>query len=138
LVDSWSDSALVMDRKGDYAKVDQVRQILHKGDHFLVDGPLTLPRSPQGQPVLFQAGASEYGRDLAARRAEAIYAVAYDLPAAQAYYRDVKRRVKAAGRQDPVPIMPGLVTYVASTQAEAEARQQELDALLPPEASLRQ
>src|SRR5690606_6469503 len=99
---------------------------------------LTVPRGPQGHPVLFQAGASEFGRNLAARRAEAIYAVAYDLGAAQAYYRDIKRRVKAAGRRDPVPIMPGLVAYVASTEAEARARQRELDELLPAPAALRQ
>ena len=77
-------------------------------------------------------------RDLAARRAEAIYAVAWDLPAAQAYYRDIKRRVKAAGRHAPVPILPGLVPYVAATVAEAQAKQQELDSLLPVAASLRQ
>src|SRR3546814_21156623 len=78
-------------------------------------------------PVLFQAGASDQGRDLAARRAEAIYAVAYDLPASQEYYRDIKRRVREAGRKDPVPIMPGLVTYVGSTDEEARAKQRELD-----------
>src|SRR5690606_7584827 len=74
----------------------------------------------------------------AARRAEAIYAVAFDLPSAQAYYRDIRRRMRAAGRRDPVPIMPGLVTYVASTEAEARARQRELDELLPTPAALRQ
>ncbi len=135
---SWDRDAIVIDRGGDYVRRDGLRPILHHGEHFLVDGPLTVPPMPQGRPVLFQAGASEYGRDLAARRAEAIYAVAYDLPAAQEYYRDVKRRVRAAGRSDPVPIMPGLVTYVASTDAEARARQRELDELLPSEASLRQ
>lgn len=138
LWDSWSDSALKYERDGDYADPAQVQPIYHQGKHFLVDGPLTVPRPPQGHAVLFQAGSSEPGRDLAARRAEAIYAVAYDLTAAQAYYRDIKRRVKAAGRQDAVPIMPGLVTYVASTQAEALAKQRELDELLPAKASLRQ
>lgn len=138
LWDSWSDDALVLDRQGKYADSSRVRPIYHQGKHFLVDGPLTIPRSPQGHPVLFQAGASEQGRDVAARLAEAIYAVAYDLPAAQEYYRDVKQRIKAAGRQADVPIMPGLVTYVASTQAEALAKQRELDELLPTEASLRQ
>jgi len=88
--------------------------------------------------VLFQAGASDQGRDLAARRAEAIYAVAYDLPAAQSYYRDIKQRVLAAGRSAFVPIMPGLVTYVGSSEAEARAKQRELDVLLPSDASLRQ
>src|SRR5690606_22004879 len=101
----------------------KVRPVNHQGENFLVDGPLNMPRPPQGHPVLFQAGASEQGRDLAARYAEAIYAVAYDLEAAQEYYRDIKRRVQASARQAPVPIMPGLVTYVGSTQAEARARQ---------------
>jgi len=138
LWDSWSDDALRCDRNGDYADPARVRPVHHRGPHFRVDGPLTVPRPPQGHPVLFQAGASGPGRDLAARRAEAIYAVAYDLPAAQAYYRDIKQRVRAAGRADPVPIMPGLVTYVGSTEAEARAKQRELDELLPVAASLRQ
>ena len=138
LWDSWPDAALRIDKKGVYADESLVHQINHHGDHFLVDGPLTLPRSPQGHPVLFQAGASEQGRNLAALEAEAIYAVAYDLAASQAYYRDIKKRVKAAGRSVDVPIMPGLVTYVASTQAEVLAKQRELDVLLPADASLRQ
>lgn len=87
---------------------------------------------------MFQAGASDQGRDLAARYAEAIYAVAYDLPSAQAYYRDIKRRVRAAGRSATVPVMPGLVTYVGSTMAEARAKQQSLDELLPAADALRQ
>ena len=138
LWDSWSDRALVLDRAGKYAESAEVNPINHHGEHFLVDGPLTIPRSPQGYPVLFQAGSSEQGRDTAAKYAEAIYAVAYDLPAAQAYYRDVKQRVRATGRGVDVPIMPGLVTYVASTHEEALRKQRELDELLPSEASLRQ
>jgi FMN-dependent oxidoreductase (nitrilotriacetate monooxygenase family) len=138
LWDSWSDDALCIDRKGVYADPLKVRPIHHNGQHFLVDGPLTVPRSPQGHAVLFQAGASDHGRDLAARRAEAIYAVACDLPSAQAYYRDIKRRVREAGRTDPVPVMPGLVAYVGSTEAEARAKQRELDMLLPAEDALRQ
>ncbi|MGE4368454.1 MAG: LLM class flavin-dependent oxidoreductase [Burkholderiaceae bacterium] len=138
LWDSWADDAIVADRQGVYVAPDAVRAVHHRGPQFRVDGPLTVPRPPQGYPVLFQAGASEQGRELAARRAEAIYAVAYDLPAAQAYYRDIKQRVRALGRTDPVPIMPGLVTYVASTDAEARRKQQELDELLPAPDALRQ
>jgi FMN-dependent oxidoreductase (nitrilotriacetate monooxygenase family) len=138
LWDSWADDAIVADRQGVYVAPDAVRAVHHRGPQFRVDGPLTVPRPPQGHPVLFQAGASEQGRELAARRAEAIYAVAYDLPAAQAYYRDIKQRVRALGRTDPVPIMPGLVTYVASTDAEARRKQQELDELLPAPDALRQ
>ncbi|AEX99835.1 nitrilotriacetate monooxygenase component A [Oceanimonas sp. GK1] len=138
LWDSWQEGALVMDRAGHYADPEKVNPINHHGEFFLVDGPLNVPRPPQGHPVLFQAGASEQGRALAAQCAEAIYAVAYDLPAAQDYYRDIKRRVQEAGRNVDVPIMPGLVTYVASTEAEAKAKQRELDELLPADASLRQ
>ncbi|MFT0532201.1 LLM class flavin-dependent oxidoreductase [Castellaniella hirudinis] len=138
LWDSWEADALLGDRAGRYADPGRVHAIHHHGDFFRVDGPLTVPRPPQGRPVLFQAGASPQGRDFAARHAEAIYAVAHDLPAAQAYYQDIQRRVGAAGRADTVPIMPGLVTYVAAGQAEARAKQQALDALLPVAASLRQ
>ncbi|CAM4308885.1 LLM class flavin-dependent oxidoreductase [Kerstersia similis] len=138
LWNSWDADALKFDRAGDFADAGKVRPIKHHGKHFLVDGPLTVPPMPQRHPVLFQAGASDQGRDLAARRAEAIYAVAYDLPAAQSYYRDIKRRVREAGRTENVPIMPGLVTYVGATEAEARAKQRELDELLPSEASLRQ
>ena len=137
LWDSWADDALRFDRHGMFADPDKVRPINHHGEHFLVDGPLNVPRPPQGRPVLFQAGASEPGRDLAARHAEAIYAVAYDLASAQDYYRDIQARVAAAGRS-PVAIMPGLVTYVGATEEEAKARQRELDELLPTQDSLNQ
>ena len=138
LWDSWQDDALEFDRQGHYANPAKVQPIKHEGEFFLVDGPLNIPRPVQGHPVLFQAGSSEQGRTLAAKCAEAIYAVAYDLPAAQGYYADTKQRVKTAGRSAPVPIMPGLVTYVAATEEEAQAKQRELDELLPVEASLRQ
>ncbi|MGK0411555.1 MAG: FMN-dependent oxidoreductase (nitrilotriacetate monooxygenase family) [Shewanella psychromarinicola] len=138
LWDSWQVDALSFDRSGHYAHPDKVQPIHHKGEFFSVQGPLNVPRSPQGHPVLFQAGSSEQGKTLAANRAEAIYAVAYDLTAAQAYYRDIKKRVMANGRDTNVPIMPGLVTYVAATEEEAKAKQRELDELLPVDASLRE
>ncbi|MDJ0393745.1 LLM class flavin-dependent oxidoreductase [Rhodococcus sp. G-MC3] len=139
LWDSWDADALVLDRAGMYADPEAVHPIDHVGEHFSVDGPLTVPRSPQGRPVLFQAGASGQGRDLAAQYAEAIYAVAYDIESGASYYADVKARIDKAGR-DPsaVGIMPGLVTYVGSTMAEARAKKAELDALLPVSQSLRQ
>ena len=100
---------------------------------------------PQCAPTAAGASGAVPGRRLragpalAARRADAIYAVAWDLPAAQAYYRDIKRRVKAAGRRAPVPILPGLVTYAGPrTPEQAHAKQRVLDALLPVAASLRQ
>ncbi|MDJ0468503.1 MULTISPECIES: LLM class flavin-dependent oxidoreductase [Nocardiaceae] len=137
LWDSWEPDALTLDRTGMYADPAKVHSIDHDGKHFRVDGPLTVPRSPQGRPVLFQAGASGPGRDLAAKYAEAIYAVAYDLVAAQSYYDDVKARIDRAGRDSAaVGIMPGLVTYVGSTMEEAHRKKTELDVLLPTEQSL--
>ncbi|OZE34924.1 LLM class flavin-dependent oxidoreductase [Rhodococcus sp. 05-2254-5] len=137
LWDSWEPDALTLDRTGVYADPAKVHSIDHDGKHFRVDGPLTVPRSPQGRPVLFQAGASGPGRDLAAKYAEAIYAVAYDLVAAQGYYEDVKERIDRAGRDSAaVGIMPGLVTYIGSTMEEARQKKAELDVLLPTEQSL--
>lgn len=137
LWDSWDADALTLDRSGNYADPAKVHSIDHDGKHFRVDGPLTVPRSPQGRPVLFQAGASGPGRELAAKYAEAIYAVAYDLVAAQRYYEDVKTRIDRAGRDSAtVGIMPGLVTYIGSTMDEARRKKAELDRLLPTEQSL--
>jgi FMN-dependent oxidoreductase (nitrilotriacetate monooxygenase family) len=137
LWDSWPSPE--PDRGGAYAQAELVHPIDHVGEHFAVRGPLNVPRPPQGHPVLFQAGASEQGRALAGARAEAIYAVAYDLAAGQAYRADVRARVAAAGRDpDTVAVLPGLVTYVGSTVEEARAAQARLDALLPAQSSLRQ
>ena len=139
LWDSWEPDALVLDRAGLWADPSRVHPVHHEGAHFLVDGPLTVPRSPQGRPVLFQAGSSGPGRDLAARYAEGIYAVAYDDAAASAYSSDLRRRARAAGRDgDSLVIMPGLVTYVGSTETEARQKKADLDALLPVEESLAQ
>ena len=135
----WEPDAIVAEREGHYADPGRIRAADHHGAYFDVAGPLTVPRSPQGEPVLFQAGASGPGMDLAAEFAEGVYAVAYDLHSARRYYSDVKRRVAAAGRDpDSVVIMPGLVTYVGRTEEEALAKQAAADALLPLEHSLAQ
>lgn len=76
LWDSWDADAITADPQGKYASPGKIRSILHDGKHFQVDGPLNVPPSPQGHPVLFQAGASTQGRELATKYAEGIYAVA--------------------------------------------------------------
>ena len=139
LWDSWDADAVIADPSGKYANPDKIRPIMHDGKYFRVDGPLNVPRSPQGRPVLFQAGASAPGRNLAAKYAEGIYAVAYDLPSAQEYYGDVKARIGRAGRNPgQVLIMPGLVTYIGSTKKAALAAQADADSHLPVEHSLAQ
>lgn len=139
LWDSWGADAVSGDPSGNYADMSKIRPLLYEGRHFRVAGPLNVPRSPQGRPVLFQAGASEHGRDLAAHYAEGVYSVAADLAGAQEYYGDVKARIARAGRNpDQVLIMPGLVTYVGTTAREAAAARAEVDALVPMQQSLEQ
>jgi len=131
LWDSWEDDALILDRAaGRFADPTKIHAIGHNGAHFSVAGPLQIPRSPQGRPVLVQAGSSEQGRDLAARYAEAIFSVQQDLGEAQSYYADVKRRAVRFGR-DPskISILPGLFVITAATEAEALRRRKELDEL---------
>src|SRR5690606_25241373 len=108
LWDSWPLEAITADPQGAYLDASRPRPTDHRGAHFEVAGPLNVPRTPQGRPVLFQAGASEPGRDLAARYAEGIYAVAWDLESALDYRADIRSRAGAAGRDpDGIAVMPG-------------------------------
>ncbi|MFF4309254.1 LLM class flavin-dependent oxidoreductase [Streptomyces sp. 900105755] len=101
LWDSYEDDAFPADVARDlFLDPGKLHELNHAGEHFKVAGPLNLSRSPQGQPVIFQAGVSEEGRDLAARVAEGIYAPGGSLEQAQDYYADIKRRTAAYGR-DP-------------------------------------
>lgn len=140
LWDSWSDEALPRDRdSGTFIDPEHIRPINHQGKHFSVAGPLNVPRPPQGQPVLFQAGSSESGRDFAARCAEAIYSVAWDKESALEFAADMKMRLNHAGRGGTgVPILPGLVTYIGATQAQALEKKRALDAYLDIDAAIAQ
>lgn len=139
LWDSWPADAILADQAGPYVDESLLRPINHRGRWFDAAGPLNVPQSPQGRPVLFQAGASEPGRDLAAHYAEGIYAVAWDRESARSYREDILSRAAVYGR-DPadIVVMPGLVTYIGSTEREAKDQQRALNELLPVEDSLRQ
>ena len=139
LWDSWEDEALVGDRdSGLFADPALIHRIDHQGQHFSVQGPLQLPRSPQGRSLLVQAGGSGPGRDLGARYADAIFTVQQVFEEAAAFYLDVKARVRARGRNpDDVHILPGLSLVVASTEAEAKARKRDLDAIIGDETALK-
>jgi FMN-dependent oxidoreductase (nitrilotriacetate monooxygenase family) len=131
LWDSWEDDAHVGDKEtGVFVDPDKLHRLDHVGEFFQVRGPLNIKRSRQGQPVIFQAGASEDGRNFAAKRAEAIFAGVANLGEAQEYYRDVKARARGFGR-DPAAlyVLPGIGPVVGETEAEAEAKYQELVAL---------
>lgn len=129
LWDSWSDDAVVDDREaGVYYRKDRVRPIDHDGDAYHVAGPLNLPRSPQGWPVLVQAGSSDAGRTFAARHAEAVFSAHMHKTTAQDFYTDLKARVAAAGRpSDQCLILPGLSLIIGGTEDEAKRMERELN-----------
>jgi FMN-dependent oxidoreductase (nitrilotriacetate monooxygenase family) len=135
LWDSWADDAILDDRDGGrYGRPDQIRPINHEGAHYRVAGPLNVPRSPQGRPVLVQAGSSDTGRAFAARHAEAVFTAHMEKATAQEFYADLKARVVAAGRRaDQALILPGLSPMIASTEAEAQRLTRELNELTDPE-----
>ncbi|NYI04338.1 NtaA/DmoA family FMN-dependent monooxygenase [Allostreptomyces psammosilenae] len=124
LWDSWDADAIVADAAGGvFARPEAVRPVQHRGPHHSVDGFFTTPRSPQGHPVLIQAGDSPDGRDFGAATADVIFSRHGTLAAGQEFYRDVKGRLAAHGRTpDDLKIMPGVTVVLGDTAAEAEER----------------
>jgi len=138
LWDSFEDDAFVRDKEsGRYFDPDKLHRLGHSGRHFKVRGPLNIPRSPQGRPVLVQAGASEPGKELAARTAEAIFAAQITLDEATAFYADVKGRLSRFGRShDDLKILPGIFPVVGRTRSEAWEKFEALQELIQPEVGL--
>ena len=119
LWDSWEDDAFV-DGAVDRWKVHPVD---HRGEWFTVAGPLDVPRSPQGHPVIIQAGQSDDGRDLAARIADIIFSPYRNFDDSKAHYDDVKQRMVKYGRSpDQLRLLPGLAVIAAPTTAEAKEK----------------
>jgi FMN-dependent oxidoreductase (nitrilotriacetate monooxygenase family) len=140
LWDSWDDDAPVGDKaNGIWGDDQKIYPAAHTGRFYRVAGALNVPRSPQGHPVLVQAGSSENGRGFAARYAEAVFTAHQRIGDAQVFYDDLKRRAAEYGR-DPagVRILPGIVPVIGATEAEAHALEAELDALIRPEYALPQ
>ncbi|GAA2308863.1 LLM class flavin-dependent oxidoreductase [Glycomyces scopariae] len=138
LWDSWDDKAVLADKEAGLWGDDRLLYpAAHAGEHFQVAGALNVPRTPQGHPLLVQAGSSEDGRAFAANHAEAIFTAWQTIEEAQAFYADVKRRAKDAGRDpDGVLVLPGIVPVLGSTEAEARLLEEELDRLIVPEYAL--
>ncbi|MFC3126903.1 LLM class flavin-dependent oxidoreductase [Pseudoroseomonas globiformis] len=133
LWDSWDADAFVHDKaSGTFFDPAKMHVLDHQGEHFRVRGPLDIPRSPQGRPVLVQAGASDAGIGIAAANAEVVYSVAHDLNGAKSYYDKVKNAVATAGRNPSgCKIMPGITTFIAPTETEAREKYEQLNALVP-------
>jgi FMN-dependent oxidoreductase (nitrilotriacetate monooxygenase family) len=131
LWDSWGDGSLIGDKERNiFADGARVNTLNYEGEHYAVKGPLTLPRTPQGRPVLYQAGSSGTGRDLAARFADVVFTAQNTKTAALEFRADVRQRAAAFGRDpDSIKVTPGLMTILGGTEAEARARKAELDEL---------
>lgn len=134
LWDSWDDDAIVADQaSGRYFDPDKLHAFNHQGTHFKVAGPLTVPRAPQGRPVIVQAGASAEGQALAAATAEVVFSSNPTLERAAAYYNGLKADVVAAGRgADECLILSAIQPIVADSAAEARDIAGELHELIHP------
>lgn len=124
---SYEDGALVRDRAtGVFLDKSKLHALNHKGAYFSVVGPLNIQRSPQGEPVIFQAGDSEQGRTLGATVADAIFTHAKTIEQGQAFYADIKRRAEALGRDpDAILILPGFTITVGDTDEDARRIERE-------------
>jgi FMN-dependent oxidoreductase (nitrilotriacetate monooxygenase family) len=122
LFDSWSGDAIVADKDaGVFLSTPHAGAFTHKDAHFDIHGRFNVPRSPQGRPVIFQAGDSDQGRDFAARQADAIFSRHSTLVAGQAFYEEVKGRLSRYGRRrDELLILPAATFVITDTDAEAE------------------
>ncbi|MGF6531752.1 MULTISPECIES: LLM class flavin-dependent oxidoreductase [Paraburkholderia] len=138
LWDSWEDDAFLRDKdQGRFFDPERRHVLDHKGRFFQVRGPLNVARSPQGHPVVVQAGSSEAGRDLAARTAEVIFTAQQTLEDAIDFYSDVKGRLAQYGRHpDDLKIMPGVFPIVGRSESEAREKFEQLQALIDPKVGL--
>ena len=118
---SYEDDAFPRDRaSGRFLDPAKLHALHHKGEHFSVTGPLNIQRSPQGQPVIFQAGDSEQGRDLGAATADVVFTHAASLEQGQAFYRDIKGRAARLGRDpEQLLVLPGAEIYVGDDDDQA-------------------
>jgi len=138
LWDSWADDAIIDDpRSGRFSDARRIRAIDRVGPRHRVAGPLNVPRSPQGRPVLVQAGSSATGMRFAARHAEAVFTAHLEKATALDFYRDIKAAAVAAGRAaDQILVLPGLSAIIGSTEEEAKRLAQELAELTDPRTGL--
>jgi len=134
LWDSWDDDAFLYDKAGGQFYDPSRRHVLgHKGAHFSVRGPLNVARTPQGHPVVVQAGSSEPGKELAARSGEVVFTAQQTLADAVAFYADLKGRLARYGRSpDDLKIMPGVFPVVGRSESEAREKFEALQSLIDP------
>jgi N-acetyl-S-(2-succino)cysteine monooxygenase len=134
LWDCWDDGAIVADKAtGRYIDAGKVHPLDHKGRFFKVKGPVNMARSPQGHPVIIQAGGSPSGLDLAARTADVVFSVVQELEPAKAAYANLKGRMAKFGRSpDELAVLPGMMPIIGETEAEARAKLAKLQSWISP------
>ncbi|WP_347951973.1 LLM class flavin-dependent oxidoreductase [Bradyrhizobium sp. SSUT77] len=139
LWDSWESDALLYDvETGTFFDRSKVHAVNHQGKFFKVKGPLGISRSPQGQPVIVQAGSSASGQHFAAKYAEIVFTIQQDIEEARTFYKKMKDQVEAAGRsRDCLKILPGFFPIVGRTEEEAKAKYDELVKLIEPGSALK-
>ncbi len=132
LWDSWEEDAFVRNKEsGQFFDPQKLHTLNHSGEFFQVAGPLNIGRTPQHRPIIFQAGASEDGKKLAARHADAIFTHHDTLEEAKAFYRDVKQQLEANHRQpEDLKIFQGVSIIVGDNDADVEAQYQTTAALV--------
>jgi len=138
LWDSWERGAILRDKEsGVYFDVQKVGFIQHEGRFFKVRGPLPMGRSPQVRPVIFQAGASEPGRQLAARTADVVFTLQSDIAKARAFRDDIRARAASFGRDpEKIKVLVGITPIVGTTNEEAEALAKQMLNLIPEEVAI--
>ncbi|WP_350252232.1 LLM class flavin-dependent oxidoreductase [Bacillus halotolerans] len=138
LWDSWEEDAFIHNKEtGEFFDKEKMHELNHKGDYFSVRGPLNVSRTPQGQPVIIQAGSSGDGKALAAKTAEVIFTAQNHLESAQEFYQSIKKQAAEFGRDpEKIAIMPGIFPVIADTEEEARAKYQELQDLIIPSVGL--
>lgn len=138
LWDTWEDDALVLNREtGHFANPEKVHWLDYHGKWYQSKGPLTVPRSPQGRPVVIQAGQSSRGRDFAARWGELIFVIFPSIEAGKAVYDDVKSRAVRLGRNpDHIKIAPAVYVVVGETEAMAQEKLAYIESLACTEDAL--
>lgn len=136
LWDSWEDDSLIVNREaGQFADGTKIKEVEYNGKWYSTKGTLNVPRSPQGYPVLIQAGSSEPGQDFAASFGEVIFTAQQSLEAAKAFYESVNSKLAKYGRKrGSLKIMPGLSPIIGATEEEAQRKYKELQELIPPSA----
>lgn len=135
LWDSWEDDAFIRDKEsGVFFDESKLHRLQHQGDFFAVQGPLNIGRSRQGHPVLVQAGNSEAGQSFAARSAEVVFSIKYNMEDAQAFYQSFKEKAAQFGRSpDDIYILQGISPIIGDTEELARAKLRQLESYITEE-----